>query len=201
MKAVILDMPAHWLAERKRSGAERFDEMWDGVLHMSPSPNRIHQNLVGDLRDFLNRFWAKSNGGEVIHEINVVHPDDEADWINNYRIPDIVLLSRDRLALENDAYILGAPLICIEVRSPRDESFEKLPFYAKLGVPEVWIIDRDTKKPEVFVLTDGSYVVADPNAAGWIESTAIAAELKATPSKKLAIRLNRDDATRAEIPE
>ena len=201
MKAVILDMPAHWLAERKRSGAERFDEMWEGVLHMSPSPNRIHQNLVADLRDFLNRFWAKPNGGEVIHEINVVHPNDEADWINNYRIPDIVLLSRDRLALENDAFILGAPLICIEVRSPKDESFEKLQFYAKLGVPEVWIIDRDTKKPEIFVLADGAYVLVEPNAGGWIESTAIAAELKATPSKKLAIRLNRDDATRAEIPE
>ena len=201
MKAVILDMPAHWLAERKRSGAERFDEMWEGILHMSPSPNRIHQNLVGDLRDFLNRFWAKPNGGEVIHEINVVHPDDKADWINNYRIPDIVLLSHDRLALENDAFILGAPLICIEVRSPKDESFEKLRFYAKLGVPEVWIIDRDTKKPEVFVLADGEYVLAEPNAGGWIESATIVAELKATPSKKLAIRLNRDDATRAEIPE
>jgi len=40
-----------------------------------------------------------------------------------------------------------------------------------------------------------------PNADGWIETTAIAAELKATPARKLAICLNRDDATRTEIPE
>ena len=29
----------------------------------------------------------------------------------------------------------------IEIRSPEDEALEKLPFYAALGVPEVWIFD------------------------------------------------------------
>jgi len=201
MRAVILDMPEHWLAERKRSGAERFDEMWEGVLHMSPSPNYGHQALVLDLASFLKRHWARPHGGEVIHEINVVPPEDEADWIRNYRIPDVVVLSSDRLHCNRDTYILGAPLVCIEVRSPKDESYDKLPFYAELGVPEVWIIDRDTKKPEVFALVESAYVNVGPNADGWIESTAIAAELKATPARKLAICLNRDDATRTEIPE
>ena len=33
----------------------------------------------------------------------------------------------------------------MEIRSPGDESFEKLPFYGRLGVCEVLVIDRDTK--------------------------------------------------------
>ncbi len=201
MKAVILDMPAHWLAERKRSGAERFDEMWEGVLHMSPSPNDYHQDIVLDLASFLKRHWAKRVRGQVKQELNLVHPDDEVDWVHNYRIPDISLLSADRIAFNKHTYIVGPPLVCVEIRSPYDESYDKLDLYAMLGVPEVWIIDRDTKQPEVFVLTDVAYVLAEPNAGGWIESSAIPAELSATPFKKLAIRLNRDDATRAEIPE
>ena len=55
MRAVILDMPVHWLAERKRSGADRFDEMWDGVLHMPPSPSGRHQDFVGDFRSYVTR--------------------------------------------------------------------------------------------------------------------------------------------------
>jgi Uma2 family endonuclease len=200
MKAVILDMPQHWLDERKRSGAERFDEMWEGVLHVSPSPNRSHQDLVLDLAMFLKVQWARPKAGRAIHEINVVHPDDVDDWINNYRIPDVVLLSPDRLVFDKNTYILGAPLVCIEVRSPRDESYEKLDFYIRLGVPEVWIIDRDTKEPTVFALVEGNYRAVEPDADGWIVSDAVGARMRATPAGKLAIRLDSTGAG-AELPD
>jgi len=170
-------------------------------LHVAPSPSGEHQDFVGDLRSYLKRHWAKPSGGLVRHEINVVHPDDEDDWIHNYRIPDVVLLSPDRLDFDKDVYILGAPLICVEVRSPKDESYEKFVFYARLGVPEVWVIDRDTKMPEVFALTDGEYEPVPSNADGWTESRVIPAEMRATPAGKLVLRLNRDDSTRAELPE
>ena len=29
---------------RERTGADRFDEMWEGVLHMRPSPTFHHQS-------------------------------------------------------------------------------------------------------------------------------------------------------------
>ncbi len=199
MRAVILDMPPHWLAERRRSGAERFDEMWEGVLHVSPSPNRNHQDFVLDLATFLKRHWAKPHGGRAIHEINVVHPDDEADWINNYRIPDVVLLSRDRLACDRNTYILGAPLVCVEIRSPRDESYEKLDFYIRLGVPEVWIIDRDTKVPALFELKEGEYREVLPDAEGWFACAAVGARMRPTPAGQLAIRL--DSGAAAELPD
>jgi len=199
MRAVILDMPQHWLDERRRSGAERFDEMWEGVLHVSPSPNRSHQELVLQLASFLMTHWARPARGRAIHEINVVHPDDEADWINNYRIPDIVLLSPDRLAFDRNTYILGAPLVCVEICSPRDESYEKLDFYIRLGVPEVWIIDRDTKVPTLFALMDGAYREVRPDADGWVVSAAVGARIRATAGAQLAIRL--DSGASAEVPD
>ncbi len=200
MKAVILDMPQHWLDERKRSGAERFDEMWEGVLHVSPSPNYEHQEFTFQLEMFLYREWALPARGRIVHELNVVHPDDEDDWIHNYRIPDLVLLSKDRLGFNRNTYILGAPLVCVEIRSPYDESYDKLPFYIRLGVPEVWIIDRDTKEPTVFALVEGNYRAVEADAEGWIFSAAVGARMRATPAGKLAIRLDITGAG-AELPE
>ena len=49
------------------------------------------------------------------------------------------------LRVDRDAYLEGGPTVVVEIRSPGDETMEKLPFYAQLGVPEVWIVDRDTQ--------------------------------------------------------
>ncbi len=46
MKAVMPEVPQHVLHERARTGANRWDEMWEGVLHMPPMPNRDHQDLA-----------------------------------------------------------------------------------------------------------------------------------------------------------
>jgi hypothetical protein len=44
----------------------------------------------------------------------------------------------------------------IEIKSPRDESREKMPFYAQLGVPEAWRYDGKTIR--VYQLgSDGRY--------------------------------------------
>jgi hypothetical protein len=45
MKAVIPEVPEHILQERKRTGADRWDEMWEGVLHMAAAPNKRHTRL------------------------------------------------------------------------------------------------------------------------------------------------------------
>ena len=42
MRAVIAEIPKHWLAERKNSESAQRDEYWDGVLHMPPMPNGIY---------------------------------------------------------------------------------------------------------------------------------------------------------------
>jgi len=35
----MLEAPEELLAERRRKGHDRFDEVWEGVLHMLPPPS------------------------------------------------------------------------------------------------------------------------------------------------------------------
>jgi Uma2 family endonuclease len=199
MEAVIKEMPKHWLEERRNSDASRWDEMWDGVLHMAPMPNTVHQYFVRDLMTFLQLRWGKPNGGQVVHEVNLTTLEDAANWTNNFRAPDLVLLSADRLKYDHIEYIAGPPLVCVEVRSPKDESYEKLPFYAGLGVPEVWIIDRDTKKPDLLVLKDGEYQSQSADQEGWLLSDAVGVRMKDRDAKLL---MEFDgDAEPSVIPE
>jgi Uma2 family endonuclease len=70
----------------------------------------------------------------------------------------------------------------IEVRSPGDESYDKLPFFAKLGVREVLIIDRDTKRVDLFRLASGQYVRQEPDTAGEVVSEVLAVRFRTLPT-------------------
>lgn len=107
-------------------------------------------------------------------EVNLTDIDDEETWTHNYRIPDLVLLDPNRRHIDKDKYMAGAPLVVVEIRSPGDETYEKFDFYAGLGVPEVWLFDRDTKEPEVYELRDGSYRRRVADADGWLRSLRVA---------------------------
>lgn len=188
MKAVIAEMPPHWLAERRAAEVSQWDEMWEGVLHVAPMPNRTHQRFARDLLMFLQLHWAKPLGAEVHQEVNLA-PADVADWTKNYRIPDLVLLTPDRFHIDKNEYMAGAPLAVVEIASPGDESAEKLPFYAGLGVPEVWFVDRDTKAVELRTLADGAYSLASPDADGWLVSPATGVAFQPAPPNRVRVRV------------
>lgn len=196
MKAVLVEVPDHFMERRKRTGEDQWDEMWDGVLHMPPMPNFYHQDLGSALQGYLQRRWARSIRAKVLHEINLA---STGGWPDNYRIPDLLLLTRGRFHIIRGEYLEGAPDAVIEIHSPGDEAYEKLPFYAELGVPEVWIIHRDTKEPEIYVLKRNRYR-KQPRAAGWTRSPNTGVEMRAKGGK-LVIRMNGDDTTREELPE
>jgi Uma2 family endonuclease len=194
MKAVILEMPQKWLEERRSSDASQWDEMWNGVLHMAPVPNRVHQRFAHDLHNLLQLRWGDPIGGQVDQEVNVVAPADEERWTENYRIPDLVLVPSGRAHIDKIEYMVGAPLVCIEIRSPKDESYQKLPFYFDLGVPEVWIIHRDTKKPEVFLRGDSEYRLQSSDDDGWTHSPTTDVQMKGSDGK-LHVRFRAEGQT------
>jgi Uma2 family endonuclease len=134
----------------------------------------------------------------VYHNINVASP---GGWPNNYRIPDLVLLTPERFGIDRNEYFEGAPDVVVEIRSPGDESYEKLAFYAQLGVLEVWIIDRDRKTPEIYILRAGNYIQQPADAEGWVLSPVTGIELRAGLPGKLAMRLAGDERTREDLPE
>jgi len=197
MRAVIPQVPQHILDHRARTGLDRWDEMWEGVLHMPPMPNREHQDVALSLAVWLKVHWALPLGNRVHGPINLASP---GGWPNNYRIPDLVLLTPDRFEIDRNEYFEGAPTVVIEIRSPGDETTEKMPFYAELGVPELWIIDRDTKAPELHVLRAGEYQQLLPDQEGWLESAATGIRLRPEPEGKLAVQLSNNQSTQQLLP-
>lgn len=201
MKAVMAEMPIRWQRERANSEFAQWDEMWNGVLHMPPMPARKHQNLELRLAIFLFQNWVPKSNGRVNQQVNLTTPGDEPEWTKNYRIPDIVLLTPDRFGIDKEEYMAGAPLVVVEIRSPGDETNEKMAFYRDLGVPEVWVIDRDSCRSEISVLENGQYRLLAGNSEGWVRSPATNVEFRSLGSKQLAVRLADDLSSEELIPD
>lgn len=112
-----------------------------------------------------------------------------------------MLLTRERFGIDHRTHFEGGPNVVVEIRSPNDESEEKFPFYAEIEVQEAWIIDRDTKEPEIHVLDGSEHRLQSPTPEGWSRSPFTGIEMRAGPRSKLLIRLNGDDTTCEELPE
>ncbi len=200
MRVVAAEAPPGLIEQRRRFGHDRYDEMWEGVLHMNAVPHGDHQELAIQLGSWLLRNWAQRGVRKVFPDRNVAGP---GAWPNNYRIPDLVLTTAERFIFDKGTHIEGPPLVCVEIHSPGDEAYEKLDFYAQLGVPEVWIIDRDTKAVELFGLNSitRNYDPLPAAHDGWFSSPATGIELTGTVEEKLAIRLANQPQTRGELPD
>jgi Uma2 family endonuclease len=196
MKGVLPNVPEHILAWRARTGEQRWDEMWDGVLHMPPSPTRPHQELESVMETWLRTHWRPA-GNKVYHQINVAAP---GCWPDNYRIPDLVLLTPDRFGVDQNVYFDGAPTVAVEICSPEDEAYEKLDFYAAIGTPETWIVDPDEQTVEIFALAGGEYHKASPDGEGWLTSPATGVQLRFGGDGKLLMRMSGDPATEGALP-
>jgi Uma2 family endonuclease len=198
MKAVIPILPPDIAAQRRLTGADRWDEMWDGVLHIQPLPNIFQQRLEGSLETYLRQIWAPACGWEAYHQINVASP---GGWPNNYRIPDLVLLSPERFAIDRNEYFEGAPDVVVEFHIPDDEAYDKFDFYAKLAVPEIWVIHRGSLTPEIHVLRRKRYTKQRAVTGGWLRSPGTGIELASGKPGKLAVRLKGDEGSRRDLPE
>jgi Uma2 family endonuclease len=119
MRAVLLDVSPAELARRKRTGICRFDEMWEGVLHMVPAPANEHQRMLAELIIFLGSLLKGTKRAVLRPEINVF---DDASPDENFRIPDITFVAAGREhLLAADGTRGGGPDVVLEIRSPGDK--------------------------------------------------------------------------------
>ena len=58
MTGVMAAVPDRLLQWRQTTGADRWEERWEGVLHMPPAPNREHQDFLFALNVWLDVHWA-----------------------------------------------------------------------------------------------------------------------------------------------
>lgn len=135
----MLEIPEKMLDERRRHGLDVRDEMWDGVLHVVPPPGGPHQRLSTKLTVRLS-LLAEALGLVPHMETGLFRDPDD------YRVPDQLYCRPEHTS---DRGAEGGELV-VEVRSPGDETYDKLDFYAALGVREVLVVHPVERRVEVF---------------------------------------------------
>jgi Uma2 family endonuclease len=147
MATVVLDPYAYELdalKERRRvSGLDRLDEVWDGVLHMVPAPSGPHSTIEWQLARLLGPL-AERAGLHAGGQFNL--GEDEHD----FRVPDGGLHCVPPLV----TWYSTAALV-VEIVSPGDETWQKLPFYAAHDVDEAMIVDPSERTVQWLGLAPG----------------------------------------------
>jgi Uma2 family endonuclease len=134
------------LLERRRvAGADRFDEVWEGVYHMVPGPSYGHGLLESQLHALI-RPLARKRGLEMTSQFNLGESE------HDFRVPDGGLHRPGA----GEMWIPTAALV-IEILSPGDKSWQKLPFYARHDVDEVLIVDPYEQTVTWLALREGEY--------------------------------------------
>ena len=134
------------MARRRIAGVDRLDEVWVGVLHMVPAPSYGHARLMTQLTVVLVPL-AKAAGLEAaMHEFNL------GTSVEDFRVPDGGLHRPG----PKDVWLPTAALV-VEVLSPDDESWQKLPFFAAHHVDEVLFVDPAERKVNLMALREGEY--------------------------------------------
>ena len=138
MSTLILDPPPveiqALIERRKRLDQDRKDEIWEGVYHMAPAPRNTHGDIKQQLAVLFDAPARQAGLRPMIAgEFNIGEQED-------FRVPDGGLLRGYEDAIWNPTAALA-----VEIVSPGDESWQKLPFYAAHHVDELLILDPATR--------------------------------------------------------
>jgi len=147
------------LAERRRSGLDGRDEMWDGVVHMVPPAGDAQQEVQAELFPVLAAL-AKRRGLIPRFETGMFRSDSD------YRVPDQLFCRPDQ---RSDRGAEGAELV-VEVRSPGDETYDKIGWYAALGVRELLIVHPAGRQFELLRNVGGRLLPVPPDVDGVFRS-------------------------------
>jgi Uma2 family endonuclease len=137
-----------YIIARMRQGIDKYDEVREGVYTVVAFPSNAHQELVYYFTMILGEVVVKPKRGRVFPGANV--SDRIVDWPQNHRGPDVVAVMKGGRAMDCETHWLGGPDFLIEIRSPGDDSFLKLPFYSKVRVRELLIVERDERRLRLF---------------------------------------------------
>jgi Uma2 family endonuclease len=137
------------LKERRKAwGADHHDEVWEGVYFMAPLADNDHQELVAGLTFALYDVVDAAGLGKVFPGVNLAGAAE--DWTFDYRAPDVVVILASGTAQDQKTCYRGAADFVIEITSPRDRTYEKIPFYSRQGVRELLIVDRQSWALELY---------------------------------------------------
>lgn len=158
MVAVVNDpqLEQQLIEERRRTGADKYDEVWEGVYMVAPLASNAHQRVVGKLYAVLETVIGQAGQGEVFPGVNV--SDRVQDWATNFRCPDVAVFLKGTGAQNHDAFWFGGPDLVVEVVSPHDRSREKLTFYATVRTRELLLVEHGPYQLQLYRLVGDELV-------------------------------------------
>ncbi len=134
------------LERRHRAGVDRLDEVWQGVHHMVPAPSFEHAHVAQQLAVLLDSPARAAGLIPTMHEFNLGESE------HDFRVPDGGLHRPGAAGV----WLPTAALI-VEILSPGDETWQKLPFYAAHRVDEILIVDPGERSVAWLGLRNGEY--------------------------------------------
>jgi Uma2 family endonuclease len=185
MRAVLLELDPDptlgWLAERRRLGLDKIDEMWEGVLHVVPPPSVRHQDAEMELSTLL-RERAHELGLRCTVNTGVFDPEQPDE---SFRVPDIVVARPDQRTHRG---IEGGAVLAVEILSPNDETYDKLPFYAARGVEQLLVVDPRSFRLELYGPGADGYRQVEPADDGALRLHTLDLTLWTVPDAGLDVR-------------
>ena len=129
-------------------------EAIEGDLYMTPAPGTRHARVSKRLQYALDRILERPDLGEIFVAPYGVEFPATGEGVQ----PDIVFVSRERREIIEEAGIVGAPDLVVEILSPATASRDrtiKLRLYERQGVRDYWIVDPDESTVDVWRFGEG----------------------------------------------
>jgi Uma2 family endonuclease len=139
---------------------ERVELIKGRIFKMSPAPNRMHQQLSGDLYYLLRIYLEdkKCNVYSAPFDVRLPRKSKDDREIITVLQPDIcVICDAEKL---DDRGCVGAPDLVVEILSPGNNSKElknKYEVYEESGVREYWVVSPQDQTFTVYKLVNGSF--------------------------------------------
>jgi Uma2 family endonuclease len=160
MAAVPVPVTEREIDDRRRLGIDKHDECWAGEWHLVNPPKLWHDRLNVRL------FFALAPRAEARGLEPHNGPVGIFGAANDWRVPDQLYVRPEDAREEG---VVSAELV-VEIRSPGDDSFKKLPSFASRGVAEVMIIHQDRRFELYRQSPEGHLVPAKPEDDGSVRS-------------------------------
>ncbi len=145
------------ISQRQAAGIDRYDEVWEGIYIMSPIADNERQSLATELSGSLVTVIDWKSLGRTLAGANV--SDRQANWMTNYRIPDVLVFLNETGSKDCGTHWFGVPDFAVELVSPGDRTLEKLVFYASVETRELLVIDRDPWQLTLYRLSNSKKLV------------------------------------------
>lgn len=121
---------------------DRHADLLDGEIAMHSPVSLRHARLLNFVDSLVRIHVERFDLGMVFREVVAVRLSSR-----NVFLPDLAFYQKDRLGLQQDSYIDGAPDLAVEVLSPRTAHRDvgvKFVEYEEHGVQEYWVLDPET---------------------------------------------------------